>query len=116
VWLDARTTCESRFVVEGILFENLIALTDPGDKQLAMHDVPYDWNKTVWSTIVGRILRANLSSQRVAVTVVGMFETRVPLKSLVNRRLPMTRMGFGDDNLAPAQILPKEFKAVRVVP
>ena len=115
-WLDGTKTCRRPFVLDGITFDSLIALTDPQDRGLALHRVPYSWDHADWNGIVTMSLQSKPGLEDIVATVVGVFETRDPLSSLINLRLPGGKFGFGDQGIAPGQILPRGFKHAVAVP
>jgi hypothetical protein len=111
-WLAGRN-CETRIRIGNVRYENLIALINPkGAEKISLHKVPYVWDLTSWNKFQEAIYYAGFYSERVRMTVVGLYETRTPRDALVNSRFPDQYFGFGDQGVAPAQILVREVKDI----
>lgn len=84
-------------------FRNGLELTDPQDRT-AIHKVDFQWDKRNRQRYANTINRIDHDRQYIELTVVGMFETRVPLNRLVSRGV---QMGFGQAGYLPGQMLVK---------
>jgi len=91
-------------------FTNGLELTDP-QARTAIHKVDFQWDKRNWNRYANTINRIDRDRQYIKLTVVGMFETRVPLNRLVSRG---AQMGFGHTNFLPGQILVKTIEDIVV--
>ena len=105
--------CQTPITVAGVDFPDIIELTDPQDR-LALHKVDFHRDPASWNRLIPTWIRANHTSHRVEVVVEGMFETRLPIENLVDGRIHALR-GFGDQARAPAQLLLKEVRDIKVI-
>ncbi len=99
----------ARTTIGNLTFENTVALTDPHAVRLPIHTVSFSLDTESWNKMVAAWYRAAADHKTIRVTVVGMFETRIPLKTLVYGDLG-SFMGFGNESKAPGQILVKEVR------
>lgn len=109
--------CRSHITVGDYVFADIVALTDPQDRQFRLHPATFEWNKQDQDNLreaLGQLRSALRPDDRLNVhgrvveiqgTVVGLFETRRPIQRLVSRL--GSPSGFGDQGIAPAQLLVK---------
>lgn len=111
-WLSGRD-CETRIKIGNVKYDNLVALINPkGAEKFVLHKVPYVWNAASWDKFQEAIYYAGFYGERIRMTVIGLFETRTPIEALVNSRFPDQYFGFGDQGVAPAEILVKDVKDI----
>ncbi len=115
LWL-AGGDCEYHVVIGKMRFTDLIALTDPQDIRVSLHRVPYVRDRASRDRLRSALRKAALSGLVVRAVFVGVFETRNPLTTLVDPRNPSMPFGFGDQNVAPGQLLVREVRGVSVEP
>jgi hypothetical protein len=103
-----RATDFSKIPPVEFAFPNLLELTDP-QARTALHKVDFQWdsrNRRSYANIVNRVDR---DTEQVNLTVVGVFETRIPLARLVFRG---AEAGFGHAGGTPGQILVKRIEGM----
>ena len=111
-WLSSKH-CQSRVVINGEKFPDIIQLTDPQDRLDRLHAVEFESDKSALAQFSGWLSYLAGKNEALYVTVIGMFETRVPLTELVQEQLPFKDNGFGHMGGAPAQILVKTMTDMR---
>jgi hypothetical protein len=111
-WLAGRD-CDTKVRVGSVNFDNLIAPTDPAlADRLALHKIAFTWDPASRNSLSEAAYYSTYLGQRLRATVVGLFETRTPKEALVNPRFPDQYFGFGDQGVAPAQIVVKDVKDI----
>jgi hypothetical protein len=114
-WLSG-SKCSTKFKVEDVTFPNVIGLTAPSTKfyqvGFQLHHVDFQWDSTDWDRFNRALHQVDPETERVAVTVVGMFETRDPLSELVRKG---RTFGLGPAGDSPVQILVKTIPEIRIV-
>ena len=111
MWLTGRD-CPDHVVVDQAKFANLIALTDPQLKVLTRLHVDFSWDAISRHKLSDVFYYARLLHERVTATVVGVFETDTRREAMVSQFDPTRGMAYGDQGVAPAQILVKEIKDI----
>lgn len=109
LWAD----CPTRIIVKGHTFVNLIALADPAELRLAVHRVDFTRDDRSWRRFIEATYSAS-AHESLKMTVVGVFETRAIKEQLVFDDGVL--FGFGEQNLAPAQVLVREIKDLTLGP
>lgn len=111
-WLSG-VTCASKVRIGPVTFPDAIALTDPStDKRLKIHPVSFKWDTTSRDDLRRAVREAELLGEEVEATIVGVFETRVPLNTLAGTAEDDYR-GFGNQSMAPGQILIRTVQNIR---
>ncbi len=111
-WLSG-LKCKAQIVVKGARFPNLIELTDPKDRS-RLHQTDLEWDEQSRDRLAHMIYSIDRQAEHIYATVVGIFETRVPLDRLVDETAPSPDRGFGHMGGTPAQILVKTITDFRV--
>lgn len=107
--------CPTTITVKEHSFQNVIALTKPmpGHRWWTVRQIPFQIDDASWLRFINAGYQVP-SGKSLALTVVGLFETRLDEQQLVrNDGVPM---GFGDQNLAPAQLVVEEVRDLKFVP
>jgi hypothetical protein len=100
--------CPSHITVEGLQFENTIAVIRPTDPA-RIHDVQFDTDEDSLAGVRKAFGEDSTIHPRVSATIVGVLETRAGLKLVSPVGSPW---GFGHLGAAPAQLLLKECREV----
>lgn len=100
----------SAIPVQESTFTSGVELADP-QARTAIHKVDFQWDRKERDRYRNAMNRIDRDRQYIKLTVVGMFETRVPLSRLVSRG---TEMGFGHMGYLPGHILVKTIKDIVV--
>ncbi|HTR39819.1 MAG TPA: hypothetical protein VMH80_28290 [Bryobacteraceae bacterium] len=103
-------------MIKAVAFPNLIQIGDPENTFMNIHHVDFTMEERSREDFVGALSMLDPKKERLRVTIVGLFETRTPLSDLVtvNAVHPKgLRHGFGDQNVAPAQILVNTIADIR---
>ena len=111
VFLTGRD-CRDHVVFGQARFENFINLADPKDKRLTRLSVGYEWSPASWQALNYAIQYSRLYGERITATVIGMFETDTRKEAMVSKFDPTRGMAYGDQGVAPIQILVKELKDI----
>ena len=91
-----------------LTFPNVLELTDP-QARTALHKVDFQWDRRDRRRYADMINRVDRNREQINVTVIGLFETRIPLSRLVFRGI---HAGFGHAGGAPGQILVKAIEGM----
>lgn len=107
--------CPTTIAVKGHSFQNVIALAKPmpGHRWWTVHQIPFQIDDPSWLRFISASYQVP-GGRSLALTAVGLFETRLDDEQLV--RKDGVPMGFGDQNLAPAQLVVKEIRDLEFVP
>ncbi len=106
--------CSARIVVKGTTFFAGFVLRDNTSKSLTRKQVDFRWDSASVEQLNAALLEAETTKSHVRATVVGMFETVVPLDRLIDEHAPFKFRGFGHMGGAPGQILVKTVKDIRI--
>lgn len=106
-------SCPTAITVKGHTFQNVIALADPSVRGVAVHKIPFQRDEASWARFIEATYSEALSGNSLVVTVVGVFETRLDVEQLIRGDgLPW---GFGEQNMAPAQLVVREVRDLKLV-
>lgn len=108
------TGCDGVLEVKGTKFLSGFVLQHPFNKHSYYHRVNFDGDQASRAKLEAFAGEARRTKGRAYATVVGMFETRVPIDSLIDATAPYSNRGFGHMNGAPGQIIVKTTKNVRI--
>lgn len=103
-----RVTDYSKIPPVELTFPNVLELTDP-QARTALHKVDFQWDRRDRRRYADMINRVDRNREQINVTVIGLFETRIPLSRLVFRGI---HAGFGHAGGAPGQILVKAIEGM----
>jgi hypothetical protein len=109
----APQSCDAQVRVKGYTFPNDLALNLNPQSKTALHKVDYEWDERSRRRYSGAINRIDRDRQYIQLTVVGLFETRIPMTLLVNNK--GTLLGFGHMGASPGQILIRTIEEIVVV-
>jgi hypothetical protein len=112
LWVMGR--CDRALEVKGSKFLTGFVLEYPSNKKLISHKVEFDWDEESKSELYVLTEEAMRTNRTVFATVVGMFETRIPVDSLIDANAPYKYRGFGHMGEAPGQIIVKTVKGMRI--
>lgn len=110
------SSCTTKIKIKGHEFLNEIHLQIPEDQKLRAHDVNFRWDDSSFGRFVLLLQEVDRKNQHICATVIGMFETRTPLPDLIQEKRPFPDNGFGHLGWAPAQILVKTMRDMRIEP
>jgi hypothetical protein len=108
------TGCDGVLQVKGSKFLSGFVLQHPFNKNSYYHRVNFDWDQASRAELEAVADEARRTKGRAYATVVGLFETRVPIDSLIDATAPYSNRGFGHMNGAPGQIIVKAIKNMRI--
>lgn len=108
------TECPDRIRAKGTVFIAGFVFADPQNKKLSAHSVHYRWDLSTIGQLNSALATAPKTKGHVRATIVGMFETRLPLADLIDEKAPYKFRGFGHMGEAPGQILIKYLKDISI--
>jgi len=115
-WISGRE-CGTKIKVGGLAFDNLIAFLNPSDAdRLALHPVSFGWSLPSRRKLNEMAYYAMLLRRRIIATVVGLYETKLPIESLSSTRFPGQYSGFGDQGVGVAQIVIQDVRDIVLEP
>lgn len=108
------TECPDRIRAKGTVFIAGFVFADPQNKKLTAHNVDFHWDLSTLGQLDSALTTAEKTKRHVWATIVGMFETRLPLTDLIDEKAPYKFRGFGHMGSAPGQILIKYLKDISI--
>jgi hypothetical protein len=110
--------CAVTVEVKGTKFPMGFSLVSPNIKSVIIHQVDFPYDQAAWIELGRWDREAGRRKEQVWATVVGLFETKVPLDELVklvNEKKPrLVDRGFGHMGGAPGQIVVKTLRDFRI--
>jgi hypothetical protein len=108
------TECPTRIHAKGTVFIAGFVFGDPQSKNTNAHKVDFRWDLSNLDRLNAALARVKETKEQVLATLLGMFETRVPIENLIDEKAPYKFRGFGHMGSAPGQILIKSLKEVSI--
>jgi len=108
------TGCDGMLEVKSTKFLSGFVLEYPSNKATHYHKVNFDWDQASRAELNTLADEAKRTKRKVIATVVGMFETQVPIDKLIDMTAPYKYRGFGHMGGAPGQIIVKTIKNMRI--
>ena len=106
--------CDGVLEIKGTKFPSGFVFEDPSNNRTHYHIVNFSWDRQSKDELDSFVREARRTKQRVIATVVGLFETLDPIDGLINNDAPVKYQGFGHMGGAPAQIIVRTVKNLRI--
>lgn len=111
-YIEAGEDCLVKLDVKGVHFPNSIYIVSPSFPPIFFHHpIDFEWDQASWAAYNSAISKMDQKAEIIRATVVGLFESRVPINDLVYGGEPN---GFGHLNGHPAQIVVKTMIDLRI--